>query len=181
LDYSTDAFNKALLFAAKAHGGQKIDGSEIPYIVHPVMVASELISFFNRYPEEDPNLLIQAALLHDVLEDTFTSRTALREEFGEEVEQHVFLLSKRVIAEDMEKSPEEYLDELANGSKSAQIVKLADRIVNLNPPPAGWSQKRISDYHDESEEIYRKLHLANQALADRLKQKIKHYKNQFIG
>ena len=180
MDYSTDSFNKALLFSAKAHGEQKIDGSEIPYIVHPVMVAWEVASSLDQYPEEDPDLLIQASLLHDVLEDTCTTRSALREEFGVEIEHVVFLLSKEIKAEKKDKSQDEYLDGLANGPRSAQIVKMADRIVNLNPPPVGWTHKRITEYHDESEKIYGKLHSANQLLADRLKQKMEYYKKEFV-
>ena len=182
MEYSTDSFNKALIFAAKAHGSQKINGSEIPYIVHPVMVAWEVISFFDHYPEEDSNLLIQTALLHDVLEDTDVTRDELRKEFGTEVESIVMLLSREILSvHSKQKSTDEYLDGLANGPKSAQIVKMADRIVNLNPPPTHWTQKRITDYHDELEVIYHRLNAANPALADRLKQKIKHYKNQFVG
>jgi (p)ppGpp synthase/HD superfamily hydrolase len=179
MEYSTDSFNKALIFAAKAHGCQKIDRSEIPYIIHPVMVAWELISFIDYFSEEDPKLLIQTALLHDVLEDTFTTRTSLHDEFGEETELIVFLLSKEIKAEGTKKTQEEYFNELSEGPRTAQIVKMADRIVNLNPPPAHWNQERIAEYYEESQKILHRLGLANQSMADRLKQKIAQYKAYF--
>ena len=179
MEYSTDSFNKALIFAAKAHGSQKINGPEIPYIVHPVMVAWEVISFFDHYPEEDPNLLIQASLLHDVLEDTPITRAQVRQEFGEEVEEIVFLLSRRVCAEGYEISEDDYLFRLSKNSKAAQIIKMADRISNLREPPADWAEVKISDYLKEAEEIHARLGSANQAMADRLKQKMVEYA-QFV-
>lgn len=179
LENYTDSFNKALVFAANAHGCQKIDGSEIPYIVHPVMVAWEVISMIDHFPEEDPKLLIQAALLHDVLEDTNTTRGELREEFGEQLEEIVFLLSKRVIDEDYEIADDGYLNRLSKSPKAAQIIKMADRISNLRPPPVDWSKEKIRDYLKEAQKILHRLGSANQAMANRLNQKIEQYA-QFI-
>jgi len=54
-------------------------------------------------------------------------------------------------------------------------IAVADRIVNLRPPPATWTQKRISNYLKEAEEIHSRLGSANQAMAERLQQKIDQY------
>ena len=164
-----------------AHHGKTIPGTQIPYVAHVFLVAMEIIQNLDDFPDEDPDLLLQAALLHDVLEDTQTTRTQLGEEFGDQVESNVVLLSKVILSENSEKkSLDEYLEGLANGPGSAQIIKMADRIVNLRPPPVHWNQEKITGYHKESQKILCRLGPANQALADRLKQKITRYKAQFV-
>jgi (p)ppGpp synthase/HD superfamily hydrolase len=55
------------------------------------------------------------------------------------------------------------------------MVKLADRISNLGPPPSDWDQEKISKYKEEAKLIYDNLKDANKFLADRLKQKIDNY------
>src|SRR5690606_5868785 len=72
--------NAALIFAARAHDGQRRKGTNIPYIVHPVGVMLALM----HAGENDPELLA-AALLHDTLEDTGASLEDLRAKFGPRV------------------------------------------------------------------------------------------------
>ena len=55
------------------------------------------------------------------------------------------------------------------------MVKLADRISNLGPPPSDWDQEKISKYKEEAQLIYDNLKDANKFLADRLKHKIDNY------
>jgi GTP pyrophosphokinase len=66
-------------WARRLHGEQKRASGD-PFFIHPLSVASILVDI-----RMDAQVVI-AALLHDVLEDTETSRTALRKEFGREVE-----------------------------------------------------------------------------------------------
>jgi (p)ppGpp synthase/HD superfamily hydrolase len=179
--YSLDLFDQALLFAAAAHKGQKIKGSRMPYIIHPVMVAMEIITRLDQIAGEDPDLLVQSTLLHDVLEDTRVTPTELELNFGADVSKVVLLLSKKIRAErNQEKSMKEYLGDLAGGPKSAQIIKMADRIVNLNPPPKNWKPKKIANYFEESKEIYQLLHPANPALAKRLNEKMEFYQANYL-
>ena len=73
---------KALHLATQAHDGQyRKSEPTVPYIVHPIEVASILI-------EEGfggDNGLIMAALLHDVVEDTPYTLKELRDIFGDDV------------------------------------------------------------------------------------------------
>ena len=62
------ALRQALAFARARHGTQFRRGSETPYWVHLVRVAMELA----RWGEGSP-VLLQAALLHDTVEDTRTT------------------------------------------------------------------------------------------------------------
>lgn len=181
MNFSTDQFNQALLFAANVHGKQKMKGSKLPYIVHSTMAAVEISSILDDIPDKDCDLVVQTALLHDVLEDTKTTREELRAEFGEEVEYCVFLLSKEIKSEcGKKKEPHEYLNYLANGPRAAQIVKLADRIVNLRQPPSTWNNKKIFTYAQEADEILEQLGSANQALAARLKDRIDNYRRRYV-
>ena len=55
------------------------------------------------------------------------------------------------------------------------MVKLSDRITNLQPPPQHWNQEKIEKYREEAILILAKLGEANQYLAQRLNQKITEY------
>lgn len=42
--WSQEKYIQSLKFAAKAHNGQTVPGSDLPYIVHVTMVAMEVIA-----------------------------------------------------------------------------------------------------------------------------------------
>jgi GTP diphosphokinase / guanosine-3',5'-bis(diphosphate) 3'-diphosphatase len=80
--YTPEEREKILSAAAwsrRLHGEQKRASGD-PYFIHPLSVASILVDI-----HMDAQGVI-AALLHDVLEDTETSKAVLRKEFGREVE-----------------------------------------------------------------------------------------------
>ena len=55
------------------------------------------------------------------------------------------------------------------------MVKMADRITNLQPPPAHWTKDKIRNYRDEAQLILETLGTKNEYLAQRLKEKIDNY------
>jgi hypothetical protein len=55
------------------------------------------------------------------------------------------------------------------------MVKLADRIVNLQPPPSYWSADKRSRYREEAFQIHEALKDSCLFLADRLLKKISEY------
>ena len=55
------------------------------------------------------------------------------------------------------------------------MVKLADRITNLQPPPGHWDADKIERYREEGKEILNKLGEGCSYFADRLKKEIKEY------
>lgn len=76
----TEKIAKALALAVEAHDGQKRKGTSIPYIAHPMGVAS--IALDHGADEEQA----MAALLHDAVEDGglhYAKR--IREQFGDRV------------------------------------------------------------------------------------------------
>ena len=55
------------------------------------------------------------------------------------------------------------------------MVKLADRITNLQTPPSYWTTEKIIEYRQEAIEIHTALKEASPFLALRLAQKIENY------
>jgi guanosine-3',5'-bis(diphosphate) 3'-pyrophosphohydrolase len=117
------ALARALAFARARHGSQFRRGSDTPYWVHLVRVAMELA----RWGETSP-VLLQAALLHDTVEDTPTSVGEIRTGFGPEVADLVDWLTA---PEDADAQREYYTRLQAKAPFEAQLLKLADRIDNL--------------------------------------------------
>ena len=91
LDYlsqaDVDRIKAAYAFAEHAHANQKRMSGEA-YITHPLAVAGAVVEW--RMDGD----AVAAALLHDVLEDTGTSKRELAEKFGKEVAELVDGLSK---------------------------------------------------------------------------------------
>ena len=81
-DEEKEKIHSAADWARRLHAEQKRASGD-PFFIHPLSVASILVDI-----HMDAEGVI-AALLHDVLEDTETSKAALRKEFGKEVEQLV--------------------------------------------------------------------------------------------
>lgn len=72
-------FDEALRFAIAAHEGARRKGGDVPYITHPLEVATIAASMTS---DED---VLCAAVLHDVVEDTPTTLDELRLAFGDRV------------------------------------------------------------------------------------------------
>jgi GTP diphosphokinase / guanosine-3',5'-bis(diphosphate) 3'-diphosphatase len=113
---------RAYEVAEAAHAGQMRDEGT-PYIVHPVRVAVSLADELDTYSPR----LICGALLHDVIEDSPITREQVAADFGEEIAQVVWLLTK---LEDV--SLPAYLRAIEEAADTgAPLVKLCDRLDNL--------------------------------------------------
>ncbi len=173
--WSQEKYIKALKFAAEAHNGQTVPGSDLPYIVHVTMVAMEIIAALAHEEGLNDDLAVQCALLHDVIEDAGTSYEKLAVEFGPEVADGVLALSKN---DDNKSKQEKMADSLARikeQPKEVWMVKLADRITNLQPPPGHWDAEKIDRYREEGGVILSELDHASPYLAERLRRKITGY------
>jgi len=174
--WDQDIYLKAWNFASSIHLGQTLPGSGISYINHLGLVAMEAAAAIaNNQNIQNPNLLIQCALLHDAIEDTPTTYEEIEKEFGDEVAAGVLSLSKN---DKLPTKMEQMLDSLLRikqQPKAVWMVKLCDRITNLQPPPNHWNHEKILKYRDEACAILEHLGEANQFLADRLKAKIENY------
>lgn len=173
--WSQELYIKTLEFAAHAHIEQKLTGHDLPYIVHPVNVCMEVIAALEAEPDNDGNLAVQCALLHDVIEDTDIPYQIIEEKFGLPVAQGVLALSKdKNLPEDIQLK--DSLKRIKQQPPEIHMVKLADRITNLLPPPENWSSEKISGYLADAEDIFYKLGNSSDFLAARLKSKIADYR-----
>ena len=120
---------KAYLFAKKKHAGQfRKSGEE--YIVHPLNVGIILTII---YADSET---IEAALLHDVLEDTDCTQEEMEELFGENVTRLVLgvtKLSKIHFSTENDYLIDYYKKIIVGISEDVRaiIVKLADRLHNM--------------------------------------------------
>ncbi len=120
---------KSYRFASQIHVGQKRDSGE-PYMVHPLSVAIILADM------RIDLVSIQAALLHDVIEDTHVSAADIRREFGDEVGRvvdGVTKLTKLDFHSAEDRQAETYRKMLLAMVSDIRVilVKLADRLHNM--------------------------------------------------
>ncbi|MDH5610867.1 MAG: RelA/SpoT family protein [Gammaproteobacteria bacterium] len=120
---------QAYLFGAQAHDGQIRQSGE-PYIYHPLAVARILASMHMDVKS------IVACILHDVLEDTPATRTAIEETFGEDVAHLVDGVSKLThikFKNKIEQQAENIQKVLMAMAKDIRVImiKLADRLHNM--------------------------------------------------
>lgn len=173
--WTQEAYIKAFRFAATAHSGQIVPGTVFPYLVHLGMVAMEVMAALSAQEGLDGDMAVQCALLHDTIEDTQTTFEQVEQEFGRQVARGVSALSKDGSLPKSEQLSDS-LKRIKEQPREVWMVKLADRITNLQPPPSHWTKEKIVAYREEAIEILTKLGGASSTLAERLKQKIEEYK-----
>ena len=146
--------DKACDYAEKMHDGQKRESGE-PYIVHPVAVANILLDLGLDY------CTIAAALLHDVVEDTPSTESDIREMFGDEIctlVMGVTKLAKIEFKSKEEEQAENFRRMFFAMAKDIRVIliKLADRLHNMRTI-SSLSQARQEAMAKETLEIYAPL------------------------
>lgn len=155
---------EAVRYAAHQHRRQTRKGGEgTPYINHPVAVAHLLASVGGVTDVA----LLQAAVLHDTVEDTGATEDELRERFGDDVARLVMEVTDD---KSLPKATRKQLqiDHASHKSERARMLKIADKIQNLmdicDEPPADWSLERKREYFDWAAAVVAGLRGANAAL-----------------
>ncbi len=145
-----NAYERARL----AHEGQMRSSGD-PYITHPLAVAKILSGMRMDHHS------LMAAMLHDVIEDTGTSKEELTEEFGETVAELVDGVSKLTHIEfsSQEEKQAKNFEKMAIAmAKDIRviIVKLADRLHNMRTlgPLKAEKRRRIAK---ETLDIYARI------------------------
>ncbi len=116
-------------FSAAMHRDQK-RRSGAPYLTHPLAVAYILAGF------RCDDVSVAVGLLHDVLEDTLTSREVLAEEFGEEIAElvdGVTKIGRHAYVRRDEAQAETFRKLILATVRDLRVilVKLADRLHNM--------------------------------------------------
>jgi (p)ppGpp synthase/HD superfamily hydrolase len=172
--WSQESYIKAYKFAANAHRGQTVPGTDLPYIMHVSFVSMEIIAALHAGQGRDGNLAVRCALLHDVIEDTEVTYQQVLDEFGSSVANGVLALSKdEALVKDAQMA--DSLRRIRQQPPEIWMVKLADRITNLQPPPPYWAKDKIEKYRVEAVEILNTLGEASGFLSSRLREKIDAY------
>ncbi|MCI0417965.1 MAG: HD domain-containing protein [Acidobacteria bacterium] len=155
---------RALHFAADKHRDQRRKGCDAcPYINHLIEVA-EILS---RVGGIEDLATLQAAILHDTIEDTQTTGEEIEARFDAEVRRLVEELTddKRLPKAERKRLQIEHAPDL---SLKARVIKIADKISNVRDvthfPPAHWPHPRRCEYLDWAEEVVAGLRGTNPAV-----------------
>ncbi len=137
---------QAAHFAADKHRDQRRKGvRNTPYINHPLEVAERL----NRVGGVEDPAILAAAILHDTIEDTETTKAELERLFGVEIAQLVHELSDEPGLTWQERKRLE-IDHAWHLSPTAKLIKLSDKTSNVadtvSNPPGEWTLSRRRDY-----------------------------------
>ncbi len=146
--------NRAYVYAMKAHGSQT-RASGAPYFSHPLEVAAILTDL------KLDDATIVAALLHDVIEDTETTRAEIDQLFGSEIGALVDGLTKikRLDLVSKEAAQAENLRKLLlaiSDDIRVLLVKFADRLHNMRTLEYVKPEKR-KRIAEETMDIYAPL------------------------
>jgi guanosine-3',5'-bis(diphosphate) 3'-pyrophosphohydrolase len=117
---------KAMAFAQKAHAAQSY-GVIYPYTKHLEDVYKVLLKF--GFTEEKDLDILVASWLHDSIEDTATSYSDLKKDFGEDIAEIVYGVTDEMGRNRKEKKVKTYPKTRAN--PMSVILKVADRIANV--------------------------------------------------
>jgi (p)ppGpp synthase/HD superfamily hydrolase len=126
----TPRLGQALTLAIEAHEGQMRKGTNIPYISHPVAVASIALE---HGADEDQAI---AALLHDAIEDGGTNyENRIRVQFGDRVVGIVNGCTDGVPDDSGQKAPWQdrklkYIKHLSEASDDVLLVSGSDKLHN---------------------------------------------------
>lgn len=159
-----NAILSAAIFAVEKHRGQvRKDQRGSPYVTHPLTVARLLWEVGGIHDAE----ILTAAILHDTLEDTPTTQSELRQNFGERVLQIVLEVTDDKSLPKMERKRRQvrHAPEL---SRPARLIKFGDKLANcrdiLESPPADWDLTRRRNYIQWAADVLNQIRDVNPPL-----------------
>lgn len=165
---------KAVSKAAWLHRTQRRKGSQcIPYINHPIRVAEYLTHCgFNDL------VLLQSAILHDVIEDTEYTIEEMRAEFGEKVASIVAEVSDDMNLPSSKRKELQVIS--ASGlSEEAAKIKIADKTCNISDLltyELSWSVNRKIAYVEWSERVIDNIFKPEPCLLEKFREQVERAK-----
>src|ERR1035437_2055100 len=165
---------KALGFAERYHVGLRKDG-RTPELHHQVQIALSVSQQKDLINEE---LCLVGALLHDAQEDYQVPSEEIEVEFGKNVREVVWKLTKKFAGTIRNKND---LIEAIAGDPHASIIKGLDRVNNLHSMIGVFSPDKMFDYAEEAQLVFLpllkkagKLFPEQQAAYHAISQQMKH-------
>ncbi|CAK6982869.1 guanosine-3'%2C5'-bis(diphosphate) 3'-pyrophosphohydrolase MESH1 [Scomber scombrus] len=160
-------------FAAEKHRDQRRkDAEATPYVNHPIGVA-RILSYEGGITDIE---VLQAALLHDTVEDTDTTPAELEAKFGPVVARIVQEVTDDKTLSKLDRKRQQ-VEHAAHCSRQAKLVKLADKLYNLRDlnrcTPVGWTSERVQEYFLWASEVVKGLKGTNLALEEKLEELFK--------
>jgi (p)ppGpp synthase/HD superfamily hydrolase len=110
-------------FAAARHAGQSREIDGVPFILHPIEVGRLL------HGDGQPDHVVAAGLLHDVLEETATPARELELEFGPLIAQLVMAVSDDPSIKEYEERKRELRDRVERSGSETLAIYAADKIA----------------------------------------------------
>ena len=140
----------ALQFASIAHANQKRAGGA-PYIIHPIAVAKNVE--FYKQKSKNMQALLDAAHLHDTVEDTGTTLEQIGTMFGPLVASLVQELTSDSDKVKMMGKDKYLAHKMSNMSNYGLVIKLADRLDNVKNISTARTPEWRARYKAETEHI----------------------------
>lgn len=177
-DFPLDLYQveKALHFTRIAHKGQ-LRWDESPYTNHLMSVASRCIK--HGYNTTD---VVVTALLHDIVEDTKVTLTAIDDLFGSYIASNVDYLSQR-----LDESRDDYFKRCMNSPEPVVLaVKFSDRCDNVaglhTCPDLPEYEGHVSRYMQELKNYFVPYtHRVNTSLANELLHLMERAEHYYVG
>jgi myo-inositol-1(or 4)-monophosphatase len=132
-----EKLQRAYSYSAAAHKGQYRKGTKIPYFSH-------IITTMNyAFDLTDDLEILQAAILHDTMEDTDVTFKELEKNFGTRVAELVEQETENKRAElppneTWELRKKEGIEHVRDGSHDIKLIVLADKTANLESVVREW-------------------------------------------
>jgi (p)ppGpp synthase/HD superfamily hydrolase len=168
----TTNLEKAIWFATMMHHEQEYDSK--PYTYHLQQV-TEILKRFGF----DDEVLITSAWLHDIIEDVSSVNfTHLKVGFGKEIADIVFSVTNTMGRNRDEKF--KYTYPKIKENRKALILKLSDRIANIETGLANGDVSYTEMYRHEWPEFQKALYDENEQ-DDRIKKMWEHLTGLFDG
>lgn len=165
----SDNIDRTLKYAIRMHADQKRRYTNEPYVFHSMAVAD----IVRTVPHSE--VMIQAALLHDVVEDVAGVKFEdIKAEFGEEVAKLVYYLTDVSSGMALNRAQRKKLDRehYASGPAEAQTIKVADMIDNTASIHQYDGQFWHNVYKHEKKQLLDALTKADPALVERARKQI---------
>lgn len=165
--------NQVKDYAFEKHKGVNQNYGDFPYSVHLTETANNILKYLQPYASSEENIiLISASYCHDLIEDTRTTyndliydlasikrRTNISDDYEFDVDtiaNIVFDLTNEKGKNRAERENDKYFEPIANNNLS-KIVKLSDRLANIEHSMLFYSLDKMTCYYSEYENFIEKL------------------------